>query len=44
VIPTLGNNDNKHHDAATLKADKKDFYAFLYDEWITKMSGNAKLA
>ena len=44
VIPTVGNNDNKHHDEATRPEDKEEFYKFLYDEWITKMAGNKELA
>ena len=43
VIPTVGNNDNKIHDYATFGKDKVEFYNFLYNEWITKMEGNARL-
>ena len=44
MIPTLGNNDNKYHDEATRPEDKKEFYKFLFDEWMTKMQGNKALA
>ena len=43
VVPTLGNNDNRLHDSATTDADKGEFFPFLYDLWITGLTGNASL-
>ena len=44
VIMTFGNNDCKHHDNAPFKAEKEEFYDFMFNLWFNLHPANQKFA
>jgi hypothetical protein len=40
VILSFGNNDCKHHDNAPFKAEKAEYYDFIFNLWFNNHPGN----